>query len=170
MFMIIALDIIITMRFYINCSTVIFHPPQYLLSREKPLVKPMAPRSLFHCIESRFHLASFRSTIFQYFTFRCTKQNYQKYLLYRLSISIRSHFCEWPWRDWQPLYRIGCKFLIVCAGIRWLMRRLLVDDTLVLKTEGNTYATLLHHPFLCKGKPTQAQEVGITFKVIITLS
>ncbi len=25
-------------------------------------------------------------------------------------------------------------------------------DTLVLKTEGNTYATLLHHPFLFKGK------------------
>ena len=23
------------------------------------------------------------------------------------------------------------------------------------KTEGNTYATLLHHPFLFKGKPTQ---------------
>ena len=33
-------------------------------------------------------------------------------------------------------------------------------DTLVLKTEGNTYATLLHHPFLFKGKPTQAQEVA----------
>ena len=28
------------------------------------------------------------------------------------------------------------------------------------KTEGNTYATLLHHPFHFKGKPTQAQEVA----------
>ena len=27
-------------------------------------------------------------------------------------------------------------------------------------TEGNTYATLLHHPFLFKVKPTQAQEVA----------
>ena len=27
------------------------------------------------------------------------------------------------------------------------------------KTEGNIYATLLHHPFLFKGKPTHAQEV-----------
>ena len=26
-------------------------------------------------------------------------------------ISIRSHFCEWPWRDWQPIYRVGCKVL-----------------------------------------------------------
>ena len=28
------------------------------------------------------------------------------------------------------------------------------------KTEGNTYATLLHHPFLLKGKATHAQEVA----------
>ena len=34
-----------------------------MLSREKPLVKPMAPVSLFHIIESYLHLASFRSTI-----------------------------------------------------------------------------------------------------------
>ena len=30
------------------------------------------------------------------------------------------------------------------------------------KTEGNTYATLLHHPFLFKGKLTHAQEVAPT--------
>ena len=28
------------------------------------------------------------------------------------------------------------------------------------KTEGNTYATLLHHPFLFMGKPMHAQEVA----------
>ena len=28
------------------------------------------------------------------------------------------------------------------------------------KIEGNTYATLLHHPFLFMGKPTPAQEVA----------
>ena len=28
------------------------------------------------------------------------------------------------------------------------------------KTEGNTYATLMLHPFLFKGKPTHAQEVA----------
>ena len=36
-----------------------------MLSREKPLVKPIALRFLFHIIESRLHLASFRSTILQ---------------------------------------------------------------------------------------------------------
>ena len=29
------------------------------------------------------------------------------------------------------------------------------------KNEGNTYATLLHHPFLFKEKPTQAQDVAV---------
>ena len=30
-------------------------------------------------------------------------------------------------------------------------------DTLVFKNRVNTYATLLHHPFLFMGKPTHAQ-------------
>ena len=30
------------------------------------------------------------------------------------------------------------------------------------KTKGNTYATLLHHPFLFKGKPTQPSQVKIS--------
>src|SRR5215216_7440737 len=47
-FMIIALDIIIIMRFSINCSTVICLPTVCFPSREKPLVKPMAPGSIFH--------------------------------------------------------------------------------------------------------------------------
>ena len=59
-----------------------------MLSREKPLVKPMAPESLFHIIESRLHLASFQSIFLQSFTFRSINQKYQKYLLYRyLSLS-----------------------------------------------------------------------------------
>ena len=41
------------------------------------------------------------------------------------------------------------------------------------KTEGNTYATLMHHPFLFKGKPTHAQEVALIhqtlFKVLMAL-
>ena len=34
-------------------------------------------------------------------------------------------------------------------------------DTLVLKTEGNTYATLLHHPFLFGEIQRSAQEVAL---------
>ena len=50
---IIALDIVITLRFSINCSTVICSPTVlFLPSREKPLVKPMALVSIF------FHIFS----------------------------------------------------------------------------------------------------------------
>ena len=42
-----------------------------------------------------------------------------------------------------------------CAGARDSRVASYWIDTLVLKTEGNTYATLLHHHFLFKGKPTQ---------------
>ena len=38
------------------------------------------------------------------------------YLSYHI-ISIRSHFRMWPWRDWQPLYCVGCEFLFVCVGV-----------------------------------------------------
>src|SRR6266536_368810 len=46
--MIIALDIVITLRFSINCSTVICLPTVCFLSREKPLVKPMASGFIFY--------------------------------------------------------------------------------------------------------------------------
>ena len=35
------------------------------------------------------------------------------------------------------------------------MCSILLDRSWFSKTEGNTYSTLLHHPFLFKGKPTQ---------------
>ena len=46
-----CLDILIIIHFSINCSTVICSPTVILmLSWEKPLVKPMAPGSIFHHI------------------------------------------------------------------------------------------------------------------------
>ena len=132
-----CLDNLIIIRFYINSSTVICSPTVILmLSWEKPLVKPMAPGSIFYHI-------TFQSTFICIFTICIYIIKYQKYIyviilyifyLYRISftilqsllfnlynkntknisliISIRSHFCKWPWRDWQPLYRVGCKVLI----------------------------------------------------------
>ena len=61
-----CLDNLITLHFSINCSTVISSPTVILmLSWEKPLVKPMAPGSIFHHIRfwsSIFHHISFLST------------------------------------------------------------------------------------------------------------
>ena len=45
-----CLDILITLRFLINCSKIICLPTVWFPSREKPLVKPMAPGSMFHHI------------------------------------------------------------------------------------------------------------------------
>ena len=59
-----------------------------------------------------------------------------------------------------PFIALVARFLIVCAGTRDLRVVSYWIDILVLKTGGNTYATLLHHPFLFKGKPTHAQEVA----------
>ena len=62
-YMIIALDIFITMRFSINCSTVIYLATVLFLSGEKPLVKTMALGSIFYHI-----------------IFRSKKSKTQKYL------------------------------------------------------------------------------------------
>ena len=95
MFMIIALDVIIIMGFSINCLAVICSPTIiHAISREATSETYDPWVSLFYIIESRLHLASFRSIIFQSLISNLYIKNYQKYLLYRLSISIRSHFCE----------------------------------------------------------------------------
>ena len=85
-------------------------------------------------------------------------------------ISMRSHSRKWPWRDWQPLYRVGCEVLICLC--RYEVTRVWSPTGLVpwfSKTEGNTYATLLHHPFLFKGKPKQCSR-GSTAHLLLTLS
>ena len=77
-----CLDNLIIIRFSINCSTAICSPTVILmLSWEKPLVKPMAPRSIFYHI-------SFQSTFICIFTFPIYIIKYQKYIyLIILSLS-----------------------------------------------------------------------------------
>ena len=100
-----CLDNLIIMHFSINCSTVICSPTVILiLSWEKPLVKLMAPGSIFYHIS--FQSILFCNLYFPTYIIKIPKNIY-------LIISIRSHFCKWPWRDWQPLYCVGCEFLFV---------------------------------------------------------
>ena len=63
-------------------------------------------------------------------------------------ISIRSHSSKWPWRDWQPLIALvasSIRFVQVRGTWAWPPTGLIPWFS---KTEGNTYATLLHRPFL----------------------
>ena len=111
-FMIVALDIVITLRFSINCSTVICSPTVILmLSWEKPLVKPMAPGSIF------YH-TSFQSTFICVFTFCIYIIKYQKNIyLIILSLLDLTFASDLEGID-NPFIALVARFLIVCAGTR----------------------------------------------------
>src|SRR3990170_5585314 len=155
-FMIIALDIFITLCFSINCSTVICSPTVLFAFMREASSETYGPGSIFHHI-------SFRSTILQSFIFRSINQKTQKYLLYLLfsfiylyQISLLQITVKGLTTPLSRWVQVWCLFVQVFGDLRvvsyWI-------DTLVLKTEGNTYSTLLHHPFLFKGK-TNASSRG----------
>ena len=115
-FMIIALDIVITLRFSINCSIVICLHTVCVLSREKPLVKTMAAGSISH------HLFS-----------DIQNQKYQKYLdafyLYLLYFSLLLIFCTYLYQIslllvavkglTTPFSRCVQVFVSLCRCIVW---------------------------------------------------
>ena len=113
--------------FYQLLDNSLFTTVILMLSWEKPLVKPMAPRSIFHHI-------SFWSTIlvscllsFAIFYFPFHKPKIPKILLYHFFISIRSHFANNREGIDNPFIALVQVCLIVCAGIQWLACCLLLD-------------------------------------------
>ena len=123
----------------------LFTTVKYLCSWENPLVKPMAPGSIFIILILQYLVISFAFILLCIFI---TK--HQKY--YSI-ISIRSHSRKWPWRDWQPLFCVVCKCLLVCAGA--CIGDLLVPPTRLIPwflTEGNTYLYFVASPFPLQGK------------------
>ena len=138
-----CLDILITMLNSVNCSTVICSPTvEYLCSWEKPLVKPMAPGSILIISISITLILLCFFTLPLLFTLHIYTKNTKNI------ISIRSHSRKWLWRDWQPLIALVASsyhFVQVRGTWAWPPTGLIPWFS---KTEGNTYATLLHHPFL----------------------
>src|SRR5215216_920645 len=115
----------------------------------------MAPGSIFHHI-------SFRFMILQSFTFQSINQKYQKYLLYHLSMSIRSHFADNregidnPLSRWVQVGVCLCRFPMTCALsptglIPWFSKRREILTLLCCITLSSS-----------REKPTQAQEVALT--------
>ena len=84
------LDILITMLNSVNCSTVICSPTvKYLYSWEKPLVKPMAPGSIFHHINLS-SLSYFYCHLFYFaslFLFIIKIPKILSYHIYQISLS-----------------------------------------------------------------------------------
>ena len=163
-FMIIALDIFTTMRFSINCSAVICSPTVIHAILREATSETYGPRVYFPLYYFPIYLLFLSLFILQsLFSNLYHKNTKHIYLI----ISIRYHSRKWPWRDWQPLYHVGCKVLICLC--RYEVTRAWSHTGLIpwfSKTEGNTYATLLHHPFLFKGKPTHAQEVAACYLLL----
>ena len=107
----------------------------------------MAPGSIFHHI-------SFWSILFCNLYFPISIIKIPKIFILLLSLSDLTFASGHEGID-NPFISLVVRFLFVCVGTRDLHVASYWIDTFVLKTEGNTYATLLHHPFLFKGKPTQ---------------
>ena len=144
MFMIIALDIVITMRFSINCSTVILSPTVIFAILREATSETYGPR---------VYPLSYKLSIYFYFHLYFSNLYYKIpkiYLSYH-TISIRSHFRKWPWRDWQPLYCVGCEFFVCLCRCVGLLRSLLLDWYLgSQKLREILTLLLLHHPYLFK--------------------
>ena len=154
-----CLDILITMRFSINCSTVICSPTLILmLSWEKPLVKPMAPGSIFHHINLPTLSYFLCFLLCFYFTLHLYHKNTKNIILSYLSdltlVSDREGIDN-------PFIALVERFLFVCVGSRWLVCSLLLDWYLGSQ-KLREILTLLCCITLSSSreKPTQAQEVA----------
>ena len=126
-FMIIALDIVITLRFSINCSAVICSPTIIISTLREASSETYGPRVYFPSYKFPIYNFSFLFTFFAIFYFPFHKPKISKILLCRLSISIRSHFAnnrEGIHNPFVALVAIWCLFVQVFGG---LLHSLLLD-------------------------------------------
>ena len=140
-----SLDILITMHFSINCSAVICSPTVIHAILREATSETYGPWVYFTSYKFPIYNSSLLFTL-QSLLFNLYNQNTKKIYLI---IFIRSHFCKWSWRDWQPFYRVGCEFFVcLCRFVR-LVRSLLLDWYLgSQKLREILMLLFLHHPFL----------------------
>ena len=141
-----CLDNLIIIRFSINCSTVICSPTVILmLSWEKPLVKPMAPGSIFYHISfwSTFILQSFLSNLYH--------KNTKNIYLILLSLSDLT-FASYREGIDNPFIALIARFLFVCVGAWDFWGASYWIDTLVLNTWGKYLGYFAASPFPLQGK------------------
>ena len=120
-FMIIALDIIITLRLSINCSAVICSPTVLFTILREASSETYGPRVYFYHIifqSSIFHHISFRSTILQSFIFRSINQKPKNTLPFVYLSLLDLTFASNHEGIDNPFITLGVSCLIVYAGIR----------------------------------------------------
>ena len=151
-FMIIALDIVITLCFSINCSAVICSPPVIFSILREASSETYGPRVYFPSYKFPIYNSSFLFTFFASFYFPFHKPKIPKILLYRLSISIRSHFAnnrEGIDNIFVALVASWCLFVQVFGGF---LRCLLLDWYLGSQNWGKYLRYCAASPFPIEGK------------------
>ena len=119
-FMIIALYIVINLHFSINCSTIICSSTVLFTILREASSETYGPQ---------FYFSSYKFPIYYFaiFYFPIYKPKIPKILLYRLSISIRSHFANNHAGIDNPFIALVASSLFVCVGSWDLLRSLLLD-------------------------------------------
>ena len=123
-FMIIALDIVITLRFSINCSAVICSPTVIFSILREASSETYGPRVYFPSYKFPIYNFSFLFTFFAIFYFPFHEI---KILLYRLSIYIRSHFANNCEGIDNPFVALGASWFLFVQVFAGLLRCLLLD-------------------------------------------
>ena len=141
-------------RVSINCSTVICSPTVILMLSREASSETYGP--LVYLLSYFFPIYFYLHLYFLHLYYKIPKI----YLSYH-TISIRSHFRKWLWRDWQPLCHVVCEFFVCLCRFVGLVEE---PPTGLIpwfsKIERNTYATIAASPSPLRGKPMQAQYVA----------
>ena len=149
-FMIIALDIVITLCFYINCSAVICSPTVITSILREASSETYGPRVYFTSYKFPIYNSSFLFILFcdLYFPIYTTKILKIFTLLSLLDLTFAS---DREGID-NPFIALVARFLIVCAGTRWLVRCLLLDWYLGSQNWGKYLRYFVASPFPLQGK------------------
>ena len=115
-----CLDILISIHFSINCSIVICSPTVEFVILREATSETYGPR--VYLLSYKFPIYFILQSLLSIYIIKNTKNIYPIII-----ISIRSHSCKWSWRDWQPLYRVGCEVLICLCRYEGLACSLLLD-------------------------------------------
>ena len=154
-FIIIALDIVITLHFSINCSVVICSPTVLFAIMREASIETYGPGVYFPSYK-------FPIYYFAIFDFSIYKPKIPKIFtlsfiyLYQISLlQVTMKGLTTPLSCWvQVVWLFVQVFGDLCVVSYWI-------DTLVLKLGEILISTLLHHPFLFKGKTNASSRTSI---------
>ena len=120
-FMIIALDIIITLHFSINCSAVICSPTVIFSILREASSETYGPRVYFPSHKFPIYNFSFLFTFFAIFYFLFHNQKYQKYYftvypsISDLTLQITVEGLTTPLSRWVQVGVCLCRYSVACA-------------------------------------------------------